>query len=135
MNIKYKTEQKKLILDYLVDNENKFVNVEDIMLNLKKRKLNVGLTTIYRFLNFLEENNNVRTEVRDHKKYYQYVSKDCDKHLFLKCKNCGKAMNLNCEEFENVNEHIKKEHKFNLDFNTIIYGTCEKCSDKEKKNK
>ena len=130
MKNNYKTEQKKLILDYLVENEDKFVNVEDIMLNMKKKKQNVGLTTIYRFLNYLEENNNVRTEVKDHKKYYQYVPNDSNKHLFLKCKNCGKAMNLDCEEFENVNEHIKKEHRFNLDYNTIIYGTCEKCSDK-----
>ena len=127
MKNNYKTEQKKLILDYLIKNEDRFVNVEDIMNDLKKNKQDVGLTTIYRFLNNLEKNNSVRTEVREHTKYYQYVPSDTIKHLFLKCKNCGEAMNLECEEFESINEHIKKEHNFRLDYNTIIYGTCDKC--------
>ena len=64
----------------------------------------------------------------NHTKYYQYVSEEDNNHLFLKCKNCGKSMDLDCKEFEHVNEHIKTEHKFKLDYNTIIYGTCESCS-------
>ena len=46
----------------------------------------------------------------------------------FKCKKCGKTIHLECEEFEHVSEHIKKEHQFKLDYNTIIYGLCDKCS-------
>lgn len=35
---------------------------------------------------------------------------------------------LDCKEFENINQHIKNEHKFKLDYNIIIYGTCYTCS-------
>ena len=124
----YKTKQIKIIMDYLIQNKDKFVNAEDILEYMKRNNQEVGLTTIYRFLSLLEKNNNVRVETRNHTKYYQYVSKENSNHLFLKCKSCGKSMDLNCKEFENINIHIKKEHKFNLDYNTIIYGTCETCA-------
>lgn len=125
---KYKTEQKKIIMNYLMKNKDKFVNAKEILEYMKKHKQIVGLTTIYRFLNLLEQNNNVRIENRNHTKYYQYIPQESNNNLFLKCKNCGKSMNLDCKEFENINNHIKEEHKFNLDYNTIIYGTCDTCS-------
>ena len=126
----YKTEQRKIIRDYLIENKEKFVNAEQIMQYMKKRKQEVGLTTIYRYLKLLEDNNNVRTEVIEHTKHYQYITLECSDHFHLKCKNCGKTIHLHCHEFENVSNHIKKEHKFSLDNNNMIYGLCEKCNER-----
>ena len=123
----YKTEQRKIIMDYLIKNQNKFVNAEEILDFLKIHNKTVGLTTIYRFLNLLENNNEVRIELRDHTKYYQYITDESNNHLFLKCKNCGKSMDLDCDEFKHINNHIQEEHSFKLDSNTIIYGTCDSC--------
>lgn len=125
--ISYKTEQRKVIIDFLIKNKDEFVNAEDILKYMIENKQDVGLTTIYRFLNLLEKNNNVRVDIKNHTKYYQYVPQENNNYLFLKCKSCGKSLNLDCKEFENINSHIKNEHKFNLDYNTIIYGTCNKC--------
>ena len=126
--INYKTGQRKIIMDYLVDNKDKFVSAEEILEHMKKSKLEVGLTTIYRYLNMLEEKDLVRVETRNHTKYYQYAPQENSNHLFLKCKNCGKAIDVKCQEFEDIDKHIKEEHSFNLDHNTIIYGTCDNCS-------
>ena len=128
MTAKYKTGQRKVIEEYLINNKDKFVNSDEILEYMKKNNQGVGLTTIYRFLKLLEENNSVRTEVRDHIKYYQYISDECSNHFHLKCKKCGKIIHLHCKEFENASIHIMKEHKFKLDCNTIIYGQCENCS-------
>ena len=127
MKNSYKTEQREIIKDYLLKNKDKFINAEEILGYMKKTNQEVGQTTIYRFLNVLEKNGNVRIETKNHTKYYQYVTDECSNHFHLKCKKCGKTIHLHCREFENVNEHIKDEHKFNLDYNTIIYGTCDKC--------
>ena len=124
----YKTGQRKLIEEFLIINKEKFVNAEDIMHYMKEHNQIVGQTTIYRFLNLLEEKRNVRTEIINHTKYYQYISDECSNHFHLKCKKCGITIHLNCREFENVNNHIKDKHKFNLDYNTILYGICGKCS-------
>ena len=127
MRGKYNTDQKILIKQYLEKNSDKFINAEDIMEYMKKNNQGVGLTTIYRFLNYLEKNENVRTEIKNHTKYYQYISDECSNHFHLKCKKCGKEIHLDCNDFKKVNEHIYKEHKFKLDHNTIIYGECDKC--------
>ena len=127
MRGKYNTGQKNLIKEYLEKNNDKFINAEEIMKYMKKHNQDVGLTTVYRFLNFLEKNENVRTEIRNHTKYYQYISDECLDHFHLKCKKCGKEIHLDCEDFEEVNKHIEEEHKFKMDHNAIIYGVCNKC--------
>lgn len=123
----YNTEQRKIIRDYLIENQEKFVNAEEIADYLKKNKQIVGTTTVYRFLNLLEKQKNVRTEIRNHTKYYQLISNKCNNHFHLKCQKCEKIIHLDCREFESVKQHIEEEHKFKLDYNTIIYGICDKC--------
>ena len=123
----YKTQQRELIKEYLVSNKDKFINVEDVLQYMKTKNQPVGETTIYRFLKLLENENSVRTEIRDHTKYYQYISNECATHFHLKCQKCGKTIHLECNSFDNVNKHIREEHGFNLDYNTIIYGMCNKC--------
>lgn len=130
MKGKYITEQRVIIENYLIENESYFVSSKDIMQHMKKNKIDVGLTTIYRTLILLEKENKVRTEMREHTKYYQYVGKKCSNHFHLKCKKCGKMEHLDCKEFEKATEHIEKEHHFALDYNTIIYGICDNCAKK-----
>ena len=76
----YKTEQRKELLEFMVKNNNKFVNADDIEKYLKNRNISIGLTTIYRFLNSLEKQGKVRVEYREHTKYYQYISEECNNH-------------------------------------------------------
>ena len=128
MNNHYNTAQRKIIYDYLVLSKEKFVSVEDILSYINSKGKKIGVATIYRFLNYLEENNELRVEIKNHMKYYQLGTKKDNINLFLKCKKCGKFMNLDCKEFENINHHIKNKHGFNLDYNTIIYGTCSLCT-------
>ena len=128
MNNRYNTLQRKSIYDYLMLSKDTFVSVEDILTYLKGNGKHIGTTTIYRYLNYLENNNELRVEIKNHMKYYQLGTKKDNINLFLKCKKCGKFMNFDCREFENINKHIKNKHGFNLDLNTIIYGTCNICT-------
>jgi len=123
----YNTEQRCIIEKYLIENEEKFVSSKDILEYLKKNNIEIGLTTIYRTLKLLEKDNKLRIEVREQTKYYQYIKSECSDHFHLKCKKCGKMQHLDCEEFMSAAEHIKEEHHFMVDYNTIIYGICEKC--------
>jgi len=112
----YNTEQRCIIEKYLIENEEKFVSSKDILEYLKKNNIEIGLTTIYRTLKLLEKDNKLRIEVREQTKYYQYIKSECSDHF-----------HLDCEEFMSAAEHIKEEHHFMVDYNTIIYGICEKC--------
>ena len=124
---KYNTKQKEKLLQYLIDNSNTFVSAEDIEKYVEKEKINIGLTTIYRFLNSLEEQGKLRIDLKEHTKYYQYILEECENHYHLKCKKCGQITHLDCEELEEIKEHILKDHKFNIDSKFEIYGLCNKC--------
>ena len=124
----YKTEQRKELLEFMVKNTNKFVNADDIEKYLKNRNISVGLTTIYRYLNSLEKQGKVRVEYREHTKYYQYISEECNNHYHLQCKKCGKLIHLHCEEIEELKEHIAKEHNFEIDSMATIMGICATCN-------
>ena len=123
----YKTEQRKDLLDYMKNNTNKFVKAEDIEKYLKQKQITIGLTTIYRFLNSLEKQGKVRVELKEHTKYYQYIMDECNNHFYLYCKKCGKIVYLHCYEKEELNAHIAKEHKFEIDSMATIMGTCADC--------
>ena len=45
----YKTEQRKLINDYLISNKDKFINAQEVLEYMKHQNQPVGETTIYRF--------------------------------------------------------------------------------------
>jgi len=124
---KYKTEQRKELLDYMIKNSKKFVKADEIEKHLKNNNINIGLTTIYRFLNSLEKQGKVRVELREHTKYYQYISEECNNHYHLQCKKCGKLIHLHCDEINQLKMHIAKEHDFEIDSMATIAGICAEC--------
>ncbi len=126
---KYKTEQRKDLLDYMKNNTDRFVNADDIEQYLKIKKISIGLTTIYRFLNSLEKQGKVRVELREHTKYYQYISEECNNHYHLQCKKCGKLIHLHCDEINQLKMHIAKEHDFEIDSMATIMGICSECQE------
>ena len=125
----YKTEQRKELLDYMVKNSKKFVKADEIEKHLKNNNINIGLTTIYRFLNSLEKKGKVRVELREHTKYYQYISEECNNHYHLQCKKCGKLIHLHCDEINQLKMHIAKEHDFEIDSMATIIGICSECQE------
>ena len=125
----YKTEQRKELLDYMIKNSKKFVKADEIEKHLKNNNINIGLTTIYRFLNSLEKQGKVRVELREHTKYYQYISEECNNHYHLQCKKCGKLIHLHCDEIEELKVHIAKKHDFEIDSMATIIGICSECQE------
>lgn len=128
----YRTEQRKKLLECITKNKNQYISAEQLEKELKEEGVNVGLTTIYRFLNKLEKEGKVRVELKEHTKHYQYISDECSEHYHLKCKDCGKVIHFECDEMEEFNSHISKEHKFCIDPESVIYGKCEKCNKRNK---
>lgn len=125
----YKTEQRKELLDYMIKNSKEFVKADEIEKHLKNKNISIGLTTIYRFLNSLEKQGKVRVELREHTKYYQYISEECNNHYHLQCKKCGKLIHLHCDEINQLKMHIAKEHDFEIDSMATIMGICSECQE------
>lgn len=132
----YKTKQRANILNYLKQNNNKHITAEDIINHFKKIGTPIGKSTIYRYLDNLVQENIIRKYVSTEAvaACFQYINNqnECNNHYHMKCTKCGALIHLDCEEVNELSEHIFKDHKFKLDTcKTVLYGICEKCLNKE----
>ena len=129
---KYNTKAKQYIIDYLEKNKNITVTVLDIKKYFDEINFKIDITTIYRYLDKLVEDNIVikYTSGKGRKSNYQYLGekRDCNDHIHIQCIKCGQILHLDCEYMEDLVNHIKAEHDFNIEHNkSILYGKCNKC--------
>lgn len=129
----YETKQGRLLREYLEGLGGRHVSVQEIAETLPMK---VGVSTIYRQLEKLEEQGLVRKYINDGEPAcYQYAGdgvQGCRGHLHLKCSACGRLIHLECEEFDRLAEHLMAEHGFRTDpLRTSICGICKDCLAKE----
>lgn len=133
MNItSYHTDQKEMIIRFFEQNNDRQITVSDIKNELLNSNQKIGLATIYRQLEALEKIGLIKkfADESGKKSCWQYVNGNvnCSFHYHLKCEKCGKIIHLDCKFVSEIDSHILKEHKFNMDRSkTIFYGICENC--------
>lgn len=129
----YSTQKRLMILDYLKEHSDKDVSVRDIenhINNNSDKKINI--TTIYRYLDKLENNGQVlkHMDANGKKASFQYIvpNTECHSHLHLKCSKCETIYHLDCDFMDDFKQHIFSHHKFLLECSSsMLYGLCEKC--------
>lgn len=128
---KYNTKQREKILEYLKNRKDTNTTAEDILMHFSSTADPIGKATVYRYLNNLVDENIIKKYMLEERNcsFYQYIDgKHCNEHYHLKCEKCDQIIHLECEKIEEIQNHIFKEHNFQLDKNkTILYGICNKC--------
>lgn len=131
----YKTRQRGLILDCLVQNRGGHITADDVTRYLKEQGAPVGRTTVYRYLEKLVAEGVVQkfSAGPGGSACFQYNGCGGEhNHFHLKCVDCGKLIHLDCDHFLEVERHILKEHGFSIDnCRTVLYGHCEDCAKKQ----
>lgn len=127
----YKTKQRDHILQFLIENQSRHVTVDDVVDHLKQSGNPVGKATVYRYMDKLVNQGDVRKFLlEDSSACYQYAAnkEECAGHFHLKCITCKKLIHLNCDFMNGIEQHILKEHHFQVDSSrTVFYGQCEDC--------
>lgn len=136
MNKERNTEQKEAVINYLKNNSETHVSINNIYEALKD---SVGKTTIYRIINNLIEKCLVtKIPLENGQGFcYKYNSKNenCNKHYHLICENCNKLYHFKSEEVAKVSKEAEKNEDFKIDSNRIVfYGICKDCKTKEGHN-
>lgn len=129
----YKTEQKKILLDYLSTHAERAFSLEELVPPLVAR--GVGKSTVYRLVARLVDEGAVRRYLREGRRgyTYQYFAKqDCHAHLHLRCTDCGRVLHL-CEGVsQELRSLLSTDCGFALDGEkTMLYGRCAACTEKE----
>lgn len=123
------TEQKDIVINYLKENSDKHLNIQDIYSDLKD---DVGKTTIYRIINSLIEKGAVTKIPLENKQgfCYKYNSKNenCNSHYHLICEKCNHLYHFESEEVAKVSKEAEQNEEFEIDNNRIVfYGICKQC--------
>ena len=94
-------------------------------------------STVYRTLDrMIEHNILVRFKTANSGNYYYRISDEhhnCDEHLHMQCRKCGKVMHLDCDFMNDIRELLMKQYGFTLECNgSTLCGLCADCKKKEK---
>jgi len=128
----YKTRQREVILEFLKEQGDKHVTIDEVLSHLREKGISIGRTTIYRYMEKLTESGTLRKYFLEEGlgACYQFVGEHskCNSHFHLKCVKCGVLLHVECNYLAGADKHILEEHGFEVDnTKTVFYGWCEKC--------
>jgi len=115
------TKQKEL-LDREVKKIKSFFTAEELLIKIKKKDSNLGIATVYRFLNDLVNKRQIHSYVCNRKTVY---SIDKNSHCHFICQKCGKVEHIQVNSLDFIKNKINGSIcHFQIDIN----GLCDKCS-------
>ena len=133
----YKTEQKKLLLEFLQENQNSSYTIDEIADALKARGASVGKSTVYRLMTRLVEEKRVKRQHSDSSRkaiYRIVIDEHCHNHLHLQCTGCGKVLHLDEKTSDELLCAVKSLQDFAVsEEDTVLMGKCSSCSEGGKK--
>ena len=126
-SLKY-TKQREVVLQVLYHHEEHFTP-EDLYLLVKEKhpELNVGIATVYRTLNLLEESDIVTSiSFGAHGKKFELGTKPHHDHMI--CRRCGVIIEFEDPMIEERQLAIAEKYGFKLTNHLMqLYGTCSAC--------
>ncbi len=123
------TRQKEAIQGKL-DKIDTFFTAGDLFKEVKKEHKDMGIATIYRFLNEMKNHNQIYSYRCDRKTIY---SKQNKSHCHFICEITGKIVHFNIESLDFLKDKIPGSIKsFQLEVRGICKDDCKKCSTESK---
>ena len=121
-----RSEQREAILEAFLRSE-RHLSVDDLLRLARKRRPEVGRTTVYRTLKLLQEAG-LATELvlRGETRFEREYKRQHHDHFI--CKACGEIFEFSNPQIEQLQEDIAAEIGFTIEGHRHqIYGTCRDC--------
>lgn len=132
MDKRYNTRHGEHVIEAIKEFNGEHFTAEDLCNKCRKKGENIGLSTVYRHLDRLVNENRVRKFISSagESACFQEKNIKCE-HFHLKCTACGKLEHLSCKTLEEITGHVLTEHGFLIDpAKTVFYGKCRECKEK-----
>ena len=127
------TPQRRSVLDVITENEGKHLSTEEIYDIVKVRTPEIGLATVYRTMQMLDELGFVYKHNFDdgRSRYELYHNEDHHQHHHLICTNCGKVVEVEEDLLDFLETQIEDKYGFTINnHNVKFYGECSDCKNK-----
>jgi len=121
------TRQRRVILDTFLRSK-EHLSAGQLYHLMRKKKIKVGYSTIYRTLGLLVDSQIARKiELGDREAFFEHKL-SCAHHDHLVCVKCGKSIEFMSPTIERLQQRIAKRRKFLPQRHSlVIYGLCERC--------
>jgi Fur family transcriptional regulator, ferric uptake regulator len=125
------TRQQGAILDAIAGID-EFKSAQEIHLLLAKKKLKVGLATVYRTLQRMAEREEIDAIKSDEgETLYRHCGQNEGHHHHLICRQCGLTKTVEGPAIESWAEKVSKDFGFSEVSHTVdIFGLCKSCKKK-----
>ena len=131
----YATKQQQAILACLERRREEPLSAAELAAELRAAGQPVGLATIYRQLEKLEQAGYLHKVSTDEGAFFQYCGHAADDHgacILLQCRVCGHIQHLDCTQLQPLYAHLLAEHHFAVDpRRTLFTGLCAACAERE----
>ena len=128
----YRTEQKKILMDFLSKNRDRSFTIDEITAGIEANGTVLARSTVYRLVSKLVSDGVLRRFVKADSRSasYQLVAcEHCDSHLHLKCVGCGKLFHMDEDISDELVSRIRACSAFSVDEEeSVLYGKCSSCS-------
>ncbi len=123
----YNTQQRKMLIEFLSQNSNRSFTIEEIVNEIND---SLSTSTAYRLMTKLVEDGLVHRSVKGNSRsfVYQFInSEKCEGHIHMKCTDCGKVYHLDSQISSQIQNDIKSNTSFEMDYHTVLLGKCSTC--------
>ncbi|MDY5965032.1 MAG: Fur family transcriptional regulator [Peptostreptococcus porci] len=125
------TPQRRAIIEVLIENENSHLSTEEIYDKVRVDCPEIGLATVYRTMQLLDEINGIsKLNLDDGCTRYEinFEGEENHHHHHLICKNCGTIIEVKEDLLDAIEEKVENTYKFEIkDHDLKFYGLCGKC--------
>ncbi len=128
------TPQRREILKTLVKSKGKHLSCDEIYENVRTECPEIGIATVYRTLQILENTENInRLNLDDGCIRYEIdLNEETHNHHHLICKLCGSVSEVRVDLLENLENNIERNYDFKiLDHDLKFFGICNKCKNEK----
>ena len=114
------TKQKEIIQKEL-NKIKTFFSAEELYDKVKKKDKNIGIATIYRFLNELKKNHEIYSYICDRRQIYSQEKKS---HCHFTCEETGKVIHFDIDSLDFLKNKLPGTI---TSFQLEVRGICKKC--------
>ncbi|SHI53427.1 Fur family transcriptional regulator, ferric uptake regulator [Geosporobacter subterraneus DSM 17957] len=124
------TPQRRATLDTIIENQGKHLSTEEIYDMVKEKCPEIGLATVYRTLQLLDELDVISKINFDDgcSRYELNTHQDDHQHHHLICLKCGNVIEVEVDLMDALENEIEKNYNFEIrDHKVKFFGYCSKC--------
>ena len=120
-----RTRSQERIMEIL-QNLKRSISAQDLYIELRNRKQDMGLATVYRSLEALKLQGEVQVRTLGNgESVYSYIKSD--RH-HLTCVNCGTSIQIDECPVHDLEKQLEKSHTFKVYYHTLeFFGLCQEC--------